>query len=77
MYYNGLGVDKDLSEAAKWYLSAAEQGSDKAQNDIGYMYDKGLGVEQNTAAAVKWYRKAAQQGNKQAVGNMKSLGYNP
>ena len=31
MYYNGLGVKKDVSEALKWIRESAQQGYEKAQ----------------------------------------------
>ena len=43
-YCFGIDVDKDYVQAAKWYLSAAEQGYAKAQNEIGGFYEKGIGV---------------------------------
>jgi hypothetical protein len=53
----------DYVEAAKWYRKAAEQGSGRAQAELGIMYDKGQGVMQNDNEAVQWYRKAADQGD--------------
>jgi TPR repeat protein len=47
----------------KWYRLAAEQGINKAQYNLGIMYDDGQGVPQDYAEAVKWYRLAAEQGN--------------
>ena len=49
--------------AVKWYRKAAEQGSAKAQYNLGVMYAEGTGVLKNDAKAVKWYRKAADQGD--------------
>jgi TPR repeat protein len=50
------------SEAAKWYLKAAEQGLAFAQGDLGVMYYEGIGVPQDYSEAAKWYCKAAEQG---------------
>lgn len=63
-YKNGQNYEykKDYVEAAKYYISAAEKGYDKAQNKIGTMYYNGKGVPQDYSEAVKWYRKAAEQG---------------
>jgi len=69
-YYFGLGVDKDYSEAAKWFRKAAEQGHAKAQFILGVMYANGQGVAQDNAEAVKWYRRAAEQGNAKAQLNL-------
>lgn len=61
-YFNGEGVQKDHTEAAKWYLKAAEQGLAAAQYSLGSLYYTGIGVEKNTEEGLKWYRKAADQG---------------
>ena len=63
MYYNGEGVKKEYTEAARWFTKAAEQGDAEAQNRLGLMYYKGLGVKKDYAEAVRWYTKAAEQGH--------------
>ena len=45
---------------------AAEQGVDRAQLYLGYMYSEGQGVLQDYAEAVKWWRLAAEQGHASA-----------
>ena len=35
MYENGQGPPQDYQEAARWYLKAAKQGHDRAQNNLG------------------------------------------
>ena len=42
-YANGQGVEKNLTEAAKWYRKAAEQGYAKAQCNLGLCYANGQG----------------------------------
>ena len=70
----GLLVDSQVHEVTgpattappamvKWYQRVANQGSAKAQFNLGLMYDAGQGVPQNYAEAVKWYRMAADQGD--------------
>ena len=59
-----------MSEAAKWFLKAAEQGHPRAQLKIGLMYDKGEGVKQDPVEAAKWYRRAASQGYAPAQFNL-------
>jgi len=66
MYYNGLGVKEDFSEAAIWYRKAAEQGNCEAQFRTGHMYYHGLGVQKDRAEALKWFRKAAKNGHPRA-----------
>ena len=50
------------SALEKKFISLAEAGNVKAQNNLGTMYQQGLGVQQDYAEAVKWYRKAVEQG---------------
>jgi TPR repeat protein len=63
MYENGLGVQMDLREAARWYQLAAEQGDPYSETRLGYLYEKGLGVRRDDALAVQWYTKSAAAGN--------------
>ena len=69
-YAFGKGVEKNLSEAVKWWRKAAEQGDAQAQFNLGVCYANGDGVEKNPTEAVKWYRKAAEQGFAQAQFNL-------
>ena len=56
IYEQGEEVKQNLSEAAKWYLKAAEHGYAAAQYFLGRIYEK----EQNYSEAMKLYRKAAE-----------------
>ena len=64
IYANGAaqGVPKDDAEAVRWFRLAAEQGTARAQFNLGVMYDNGEGVPEDDAEAVRWYRLAAEQG---------------
>jgi adenylate cyclase len=61
-YRDGDGVQKDQSEAAKWFQHAAEQGYAKAQRHLGTRYAAGEGVEQDRISAIMWLTLAANQG---------------
>src|SRR5262249_16769873 len=37
----------------------AEQGYERAQINLGYLYEKGLGVKKDPMTALDWYRKAS------------------
>jgi len=52
---------QDLTESARWYRLAAEQGNDEAQNNLGAMCQHGMGVPADMVEAAKWYRLAAAQ----------------
>ena len=43
-YRMGEGVNKDVTEAVKWYRKAAEQDNAEAQLGLGGLYFKGEGV---------------------------------
>ena len=40
-YYHGEGVEKNLTEAFKWYQKSAEQGNAPAQSTLGGFYHRG------------------------------------
>ena len=64
MYDAGFwGVEKDESEAVKWYRKAAEQGLAVAQYNLGMCYALGRGVDKDEVEGGKWIRKAVDQGD--------------
>ena len=52
---------------------AADQGVDRAQYNLGVMYDNGTGVPLDDAEATKWYRKSAEQGYAPAQSNLGAM----
>jgi TPR repeat protein len=44
MFYTGVGMPKDRTEALNWYRKAANQGYANAQSELGWMYNYGEGV---------------------------------
>ena len=62
IYYYGVGVEKDLKQAAVYYQLAADQGDARAQNSLGYCYGSGEGVEKDLKQAVTYFQLAADQG---------------
>jgi hypothetical protein len=59
IYENGLGVNRDYQEAAKYYWEASNTGSmANAQIRLGRMYQDGRGVKKSYPGALKWYDKA-------------------
>ena len=63
MFVTGDGVQKDSTEAVKWFRKSAEQGNAGAQFKVGWSYFEGIGVQKDSAEAAKWFRKSAEQGN--------------
>ena len=57
-YQNG-----DYATALSELKPLANQGYDRAQFRLGWMYDMGYGVPEDDKTAVKWYTLAAEQGN--------------
>ena len=66
LYARGVGVKKDLTEAAKLFGQAARVGHVKAQLDLATAYLQGSGVNRNPTTAKHWFEKAAKAGNGQA-----------
>lgn len=63
LYFHGLGVERDVREAARWFRLAADQGYAPAQSYLGAIYRSGNGVEQDPFEARKWFARAAAQGD--------------
>ncbi len=66
MYKNGLGVPKDLEQAADWYRKYAMQGDADAKFNLAVMYLRGDGVTGDKTQALDWLKDAAAQGHRQA-----------
>ncbi len=72
-HYLGLGVNRDLMSAAKWYGLAAKQGYADAQRNYGNMFYEGTGVRQDFYTAYIWYFAASRQGNENAKRQLDDL----
>ena len=59
MYYNGLGVKKDIAESIKLFTKASEKGDPDAQGALGEMYANGIGVNQDYVQAYALFSHAA------------------
>lgn len=73
MYENGIGVEKNYSDAFFWYKKSAEQGNPYAQWNLGRLYEEGKGTEQDKEKAIYWYEKSSEQGNEFAKSKLESL----
>jgi TPR repeat protein len=62
MCKDGRGTNKNLTQAASWFLRAAEQGQKNAQYDLALAYYAGAGVEKNMDEYQRWLHLAAEQG---------------
>lgn len=72
-YMEGIGVKKDLDEAFKWSLIAAEGGDRDGQANLAYLYENGYGCIQNHKKALYWYKKAANQNNDWAISKLEQF----
>ena len=62
-YATGRAVEKNDSEAIKWYRKAAEQGHASAQANLGIRYMSGDEIGRNYTQGIQWLERAEQQGN--------------
>jgi|TARA_Y100000294_G_C8466576_1_gene300869 hypothetical protein len=63
IYYDGIGVSQDYTEAAKWFREAVERTHFVARRILGNMYADGEGVPQDFVLAHMWLNLAAAPGN--------------
>lgn len=64
-----IGFDKEQNPEKYIYFlkKSAEMGYDKAQYELGKMYETGLHVEKNIDKAIEWFEKAGEQGDDGAI----------
>jgi hypothetical protein len=68
-YDVGNDVPRDIDEAIKWYLRAAQAGNLEAQYSVG----SALQAEKRYAEARDWYEKAAAQGDPRGIAGVAAL----
>jgi hypothetical protein len=67
-YNDGLGVQANYAEAARWFRRASDQGYAIAQRSLGEAYELGQGVQQDYVESDKWYILAVAGGEESAAG---------
>lgn len=63
MYHLGLGLERNILEAVKWYKKSAAQGYGVASNNLSGIFmmgDEDIGIDR--AEAEKWFQRAKEQG---------------
>lgn len=60
-YFDGLGVEKDMTKAFYWTERAARHGDRDGQYNLAWFYEEGIGVAPDPDKARHWYRQAAWQ----------------
>ncbi|MGE4219715.1 MAG: tetratricopeptide repeat protein [Alphaproteobacteria bacterium] len=73
LYEQGLGVPKDLQNAAAWYLRAAQSGDPSAMYNLAVLYHFGGGVAKDLIEAAYWYRAAAERGHQSAQNRLATM----
>ncbi len=66
-FYEGKGIVKDCTEAARWFRRAAQKDLPEAQYAIAMQHRNGQGVPKNNDIAMEWLMKAAEKGDKRAM----------
>ncbi len=64
---NGLGGQRDATEAANWFRQAAEQGLPPAAGALGFMLIKGDALPQDITEGLRYLDKAAKEGDFDAL----------
>ena len=59
------GIPQNKEEAIKWYTKSAEQGFEKAQNNLALLL-----MKSDPEKAVYWFKESAEQGNQKAQYNL-------
>ncbi len=75
--FEGRGLPKDQTAAARWFERAASSGLAPAQYRLASMLEKGVGVPPDRTAAKGWYLKAAEAGNVRAAHNLAVMDAEP
>lgn len=68
-YLNGIGCQKNIEEAIKWYKKATELGNTDGQRGLGDYYKE----IDNYESALEWYKKAAALGNAEAMNSIANI----
>ena len=76
LYQRGLGVEKNIKEAVRWYTVAAKQGRiPAAAYRLGLLFMRGEGVLQDHQVAARWYLQAAELGFPPAQSKIATMYY--
>ncbi|MBM3393037.1 MAG: sel1 repeat family protein [Betaproteobacteria bacterium] len=69
VHERGIGVERNLPEAVKWFKLASDQRDAQAQLNLGILHDpRGKGIANAPEQAAQWFMLSANNGNKRAQG---------
>ena len=77
MYLNGIGTEKNATEAIRALTRAAASGSKNAYLELGKIYLDDQTVEKNISLALNYLKKSAELGNSDAYEIMGDLYHDP
>lgn len=70
LYWQGLGVPQEDTQAFSWIEKSARQNFFRAQTTLGLFYWHGIGTEKDYEQSAHWYRKACETGYAVALSNL-------
>jgi|GEM_PF-1186881 len=65
--HNGLGVPRDVAQAARWFELAARQGSADAASELGVIYYRSDSPSKDPALSSYWFHQANTLGDRDAM----------
>ena len=72
-YEYGIGTEKNMSKAIKYYEQSASLENSVAIYNLGLCYEYGTGVEKNIQKAIEHYEKAAALGHSDSKSRLTEL----
>ena len=70
LFAEGIGTDRNLESAVRFYQLSADQGNVLVQLNLGWCYQHGKGVAVDVSEAVRLYRLSTDQGDADAQFNL-------
>ena len=67
IYEIGQKTERNVEEAFKWYLKAAQQGHAESQFKVGKCFFHGYGTDLDQNVGVQWFQVAAEKDHSQAI----------
>lgn len=61
-YYEGIGTERDYTQAAKWFEAALKMGCRRVLNALAYMHWEGTGVQPDEQKALSYAEQALDEG---------------
>jgi len=59
LYYNGLGISRNISKAIELFTKSAKLGNNEAATNLAFIYISGNDTEKNIPLGIKYFQQAA------------------